>query len=733
MGVTPSLERLLDCYSSAALRSMAGAWVPNPRVIKSKGDCVERLTALMSRPTAVASLVATLNDDGQLLLATALDLARPTVEGLIYDAAARGVRDAAGVFSHVASAGLVLLERLGSEVMFDLGELPQQARNPVHVLPGVAQGLRPLQPRRESLAPVVPASVSNPRTAPPGAAVAALLGLAGLAGRRSIRLTKDGWVTGAQLGVIERELSLEGPLCAPMLAELALALGLVEDSAGRLRPTEAAAHALDASLGEATRRILAAATDKSRFYDDVPLGDLVVASKACRDETYGIVPLPSLINARRVVTGILRRLKGDSWMDLDALVDLALTLAPGIYTERDFWRRRPSYARPETASEQAIQEELVRCFVGRTCFALGLVELGDTGAAPHDFTRPSRHSQLAEGFRTSIYDRGKPEWRRLTCGVAFRLTPLGREVLQGAAPVARAATPCLIVGADFEVVAPVVEAPPDLLARLETLLTPVKGRPGDPVRRYRIEQDGLLRAMAAGATADGVLDVLEAHARRPVPDNVARTVRDWARRVGAVTLYLGHDLVEITGERTDGDVGPVPVGDRFGLVSAPAKGGTVIDYAAPPTRSLSFDDSGRIHVHAPTADLVLDATLRSVAVPDAGGWRLDRDTIRRSRRPAADLLATLDLRVIGKVPRSVRARVMGHSGEVKPPGLATLTVVKLHNAQLAQDLLAIPTVRRAVRGLLGPHVYVVDEDKVEDLLLALSDLGIEVEPGVALD
>ena len=41
----------------------------------------------------------------------------------------------------------------------------------------------------------------------------------------------------------------------------------------------------------------------------------------------------------------------------------------------------------------------------------------------------------------------------------------------------------------------------------------------------------MVRAVAGGATPDGILGLLESHGRNPVPQNVAYSIREWADRI----------------------------------------------------------------------------------------------------------------------------------------------------------------------------------------------------------
>ena len=53
----------------------------------------------------------------------------------------------------------------------------------------------------------------------------------------------------------------------------------------------------------------------------------------------------------------------------------------------------------------------------------------------------------------------------------------------------------------------------------------------DEVAHYRIARDGIERAIVKGMDAAEILDFLEAHSRAPLPQNVAYSIGEWAKRV----------------------------------------------------------------------------------------------------------------------------------------------------------------------------------------------------------
>jgi hypothetical protein len=121
--------------------------------------------------------------------------------------------------------------------------------------------------------------------------------------------------------------------------------------------------------------------------------------------------------------------------------------------------------------------------------------------------------------------------------VGLRLTELGRRLLSGerlaergaeAAPVTAEAARPLVVNPDFEVMLFPEGDVNEIAHRLSRFASRTKS---DEVAHYRITREGIERAVVKGMAAADILDFLESHARAPVPQNVAYSIGEWARRV----------------------------------------------------------------------------------------------------------------------------------------------------------------------------------------------------------
>ncbi|HEX8392469.1 MAG TPA: helicase-associated domain-containing protein [Longimicrobium sp.] len=151
---------------------------------------------------------------------------------------------------------------------------------------------------------------------------------------------------------------------------------------------------------------------------------------------------------------------------------------------------------------------------------------------------------LTEFLRTRLAPLGGARLGQGPRGVAFALTPVGRYLL-GATDkfqLAPQAEGDVVVKPDFEIV--FLAAAP----RLEAEFSRYAERLGSGVGAlFRLTRASVLRGVEHGLGADRILKAMGAASRSPVPDNVARQVRDWCAatrrvRVGPAVLVECPDM-----------------------------------------------------------------------------------------------------------------------------------------------------------------------------------------------
>jgi hypothetical protein len=233
--------------------------------------------------------------------------------------------------------------------------------------------------------------------------------------------------------------------------------------------------------------------EKQRLLLDYTLGERALAGE----------PLHQ-VGMRQLFLRLLKRVEPLTWYDLMYLPFLArntylLNLEDGkaeeLLAERTLAGRLPLLEDPQRLAWNLIRWARERLYL------LGLIDLG--------------------------YDKaGRP--------VAMRLTSSGARVL-GVEPTGHATNgaPSLVVTPDFEVVLFPTGDDGELIHALDRFC--VREKQGS-LLHLRITQDGVVRALRGGLGLGELLRLIEAHARTPVPQNVAFSIKDWALRAGLMRL-----------------------------------------------------------------------------------------------------------------------------------------------------------------------------------------------------
>jgi len=217
------------------------------------------------------------------------------------------------------------------------------------------------------------------------------------------------------------------------------------------------------------------------------------------------------VGLRQLFLRLLKRIEPLTWYDLMYLPFLArntyLSNLEDGKVEDELHERALAGRLPSLEDPQRLAWNLIR-WARERLYLLGLIDLG--------------------------YDKaGRP--------VAMRLTTSGARLLgverpgSGHVPSER-----LVITPDFEVVLFPNGDDGELIHALDRFC--VREKQGS-LLHFRITQDGVVRALRSGLGLDDVLQALETHARTPVPQNVAFSIRDWALRAGLMRLAPDLTLV----------------------------------------------------------------------------------------------------------------------------------------------------------------------------------------------
>lgn len=329
---------------------------------------------------------------------------------------------------------------------------------------------------------------------------------------------------------------------------------------------------------------------------------------------------------------------------------------------------------------------------------------------------------------------------------AVRLTDLGRAILHGdAAPAmpapAAEARVAWVVQPNFEVVVYLDRASPEQLAFLERHAERFQTQ--QYVAQYRLTRGAVYTALESGSTLDRLLATLEGGAGRPLSQNVAAELREWAALREQVTLYRRARLLEFADAASrDAEaarLSAAPVGDRFLLISAQqAKqmtGAGVrehVNYAAAPAKCLTADEDGIVTATQRPADLLLDAQVGRWAAPRQDGqWQLTQASVVAGLKAGGTLVELLKLladRLIRPLPSLLEVALRAWAGEPSAVGLAGVTVLQCAQPAIFTAIVASPKLRRFLRGELAPDLVVLDRAQLDAFQAHLRWVGLEVAP-----
>jgi|GEM_PF-5164523 len=342
----------------------------------------------------------------------------------------------------------------------------------------------------------------------------------------------------------------------------------------------------------------------------------------------------------------------------------------------------------------------------------------------------------------------------------FGLTDLGAQVLD----VAGYSVPCvetppqdhseaLVVQPNFDVVVYDPDERNDLLYQIDRFAERVSI---DRLAIYRITHESLSAGLQLGLAAEDILALLEGAARAPVPQNVAVTLRDWARRFDEVQFVRNAWLLE------------APTSSALDRWLEDPELAAALERRISPTLALftrnrpdNLDEKLFVRhgvelrcvnaedplvpvarVEGPTTlrlresdhDLYIRAILGRFAdaVPARRRYcryQITPASVRRALQHGMtpeNVLTTIESVVSGKLPSGMVLRVKGWAGAYPPVSLGTVGILFSSDPECFHDLRADPTLGRLFLGSLSPTTAIVRLDELETLRGVLREYGIGV-------
>lgn len=582
--------------------------------------------------------------------------------------------------------------------------------------------------------------------------VEALVTLTRAVSRRNFRVASGGWLSANQYPTLEKELKLFGrELPALLVLEIAERADIVVQQSGILRPGPLAEALLKTPLPELMGQLLHAFVHSPAWQDDAPGKDGAELWEAHRSPylAYSMpVDRSDVVPARFLVLTSLKRVSGNGWISLDALVSEVLLQRPELFLPQSYPGAKRSLSEGQMSSHRVFQRAFVLAFLTRSCTILGLVDLatlrskepsGTPRTLPHFATPGLRERSWMSYEARPAGHRAQPDQNSDSdaslehSGLAIRLSALGRAILLGeqvVAPVSH--RPVLTIGTDFEVLALREGLSAELKLRLQSIAAPLPGHPLDPMLRFRLERERLIQTLKTGIKLEELLQMLETGAQKAIPVNIVRTLQDWSRSYGALKLYVGQDLLEFPTPKAQAAMKPKilaveRIGDRFALAQSIPWSVPILDYNAQPLPCLRWPSADTVELETATSDLIIEGMLSQFTElgPKPGQYRLTRESVKGSAQDAASIGTLLRQRTRGPLPARMILSLRGWRGELPPVAVQAVTLLQVSDAPVMELLKQVPELAALVQGQLSPELLLVTSDKVAELHSLLESLGVE--------
>jgi hypothetical protein len=310
--------------------------------------------------------------------------------------------------------------------------------------------------------------------------------------------------------------------------------------------------------------------------------------------------------------------------------------------------------------------------------------------------------------------------------VAVRLTNLGRTILQPWHPSPadaqpRSDQPAWVVQPNFEILVYLDRVAADLLPILDQHAERIQVEAH--IARYRLTHEAVYAGLEQGGILDTLLGTLRRGAGKELPQNVLKTLQEWAQQREQITVYRQARLLEYRDARArqkaqQGGQAGTPLGERF-LILPPAtelRNKTRIDYARPRLPCLTTTEQGAITLAKP-ADLFLTATLdRWAERMAAGGWQLTAASVAAActtERPLTLLLDLLNTHMTHPIPPLLEVALRAWAGECPTSTLGTALVFRCEQAGVVRALAQSELFRVCIRAVLGPSALLIDDWQLE--------------------
>lgn len=443
--------------------------------------------------------------------------------------------------------------------------------------------------------------------------------------------------------------------------------------------------------------------------------------------------------ARQAILAALQTLPAGVWLEpAELLEQVQIQNVDFLFTERSriesygssYYRSHyyDSYGKTSALIEKFDQFEaqfVNHCLAG-FLHQVGVVELGYDGDRLQG-VRITPRGAVMLGIQPpeslAAQDEPAPDAGRLVVQPNFQLLALG--------PVSLALLACLDLFADRE-------------------------RADRGAFEYRLTRESVYRAQQLGMGAAAVLHILEQNGDTDIPQNVRRTLDEWATHHERIVFRTGASLLQAANAELlstlmdDPDIGQyfarsvtaevalLRRGKR--LISALVERGLLpaISGADPETadRSVTVHKDGIVRpIHA-VPSLHLRGRLARLAERSTDGmWKLTPDSIRRaggSRGKVLNILEELAKLHRGPFPRQLAEQIKAWGGYYGRAAVDTLTLIEFRDQAALDELSRHPDLQVYLTPFPAGDraLAVVPTGKLVEVKEILSRLGVQIKDGL---
>jgi len=340
--------------------------------------------------------------------------------------------------------------------------------------------------------------------------------------------------------------------------------------------------------------------------------------------------------------------------------------------------------------------------------------------------------------------------------IGFRLTPSGRAIL-GLEPAVQPQdeTGKLIIQPNFQLLA-LGPASLALLAQLDLFADRERADLG--AFEYRLSRESVYQAQQLGMDVADVLRFLEQHCATDLPQNVRRSLEEWAAHHERIVFRTGVNLLQAadadlmatladdsrTGKHlarpVTADISLLKNGRQKQLIAALVERGLfpAVSGAQPEAadRSVTVRQDGTIRpIHA-VPSLHLRGRLSLLAEErDGGEWALTPASVRRAGGSKAKVLRLLE--ELGKLhrgpfPTELTEQIKAWGGYYGRAAAETLTLIEFRDQAALEELVAHPD----LQAYLTPFptadraLAVIPAEKLPQVKEILGQFGVQVREGL---